>query len=245
MNGLMSLILAVIMCFMGTVNCFIGGGETPEEPPRTVTLRYSSFSGGGYEYSAEIDDPEILSFRSYRDYGDTEGEIPPGAGFDEVFIFEGVKPGRTRVTIHAYSPLMEDRDETYEADVDEGLNVTLSSEKTISRLQLYRYGSEKPRSYELIILEGEYRLSADGGAFRRSIDASAAEELKRIVEEYDLASWDGFDGRRSGVLDGEGFRLDIWFSDGTQIHAQGDNAFPANYFDAINGLEDILADARG
>ena len=91
----MSLILAVIMCFMGTVNCFIGGGESPVEPPRAVTLRYSSFSGGGYEYSAEIGDPEILSFRSYRDYGDTEGEIPPGAGFDEVFIFEGVKPGMT------------------------------------------------------------------------------------------------------------------------------------------------------
>ncbi|MBR5257657.1 MAG: protease inhibitor I42 family protein [Clostridia bacterium] len=241
MTNLISLILAALMCFMGTANCFVGSGETPEEPPQTVTLRYESFDGGGYEFSVKIDDPEVLGVRMYRDYGEVQGELPPGAPFYEVFVFEGIKAGKTMVSIYAFSPIIDSREMIYEATVDEALNVTFAAEKKITRLELYRYGSEKPRNYELITLQDEYCLSVDGSMFLRKLSAPAADELNRLAETYDLIAWDGFDGHGSGVLDGEGFRLDIWFSDGTEVHASGDNAFPPGYFDAINDLEDILA----
>ena len=42
------------------------------------------------------------------------------------------------------------------------------------------------------------------------------------------------------VEDGENFRLEIRFTDGTGIVASGDNAFPDNYSDAMEAMWRIL-----
>ena len=56
----------------------------------------------------------------------------------------------------------------------------------------------------------------------------------------EVHQWDGFDESRDNILDGEGFRLDIGFTDGTSIHANGDNAFPKDYYSAISQMQEIL-----
>ena len=67
-----------------------------------------------------------------------------------------------------------------------------------------------------------------------------AEALMEVIEKYGIESWDGFSGSRKYVLDGEGFSLEIRFTDGTSVNARGDNAFPEHYFDAIGEIWEIL-----
>ena len=46
------------------------GANVVEQPsPEKAVLSFSSFDGGGHEYSVEIEDPEILTYTSKRDYG--------------------------------------------------------------------------------------------------------------------------------------------------------------------------------
>ena len=55
-----------------------------------------------------------------------------------------------------------------------------------------------------------------------------------------VAAWDGFKESDYNVEDGENFRLEIRFTDGTGIVASGDNAFPDNYSDAMEAMWRIL-----
>ena len=60
------------------------------------------------------------------------------------------------------------------------------------------------------------------------------------IDTCDVASWDGFNESDYDVLDGENFRLEIGFSDGTSVLARGDNAFPDNYSNAMEEIWRIL-----
>ena len=73
---------------------------------------------------------------------------------------------------------------------------------------------------------------------------AAVDALMQIVDEYDLARWDGFSESNDQVLDGEGFWLEINLTDHTSILARGDNAFPENYFPAVGAMQEILDEAK-
>lgn len=64
--------------------------------------------------------------------------------------------------------------------------------------------------------------------------------LSRIVEEYALWSWDGFEKSDSSMLDGENFSFQARYSDGTQIDAYGNNCFPQGYPDAKCAILDAV-----
>ena len=52
------------------------GANVVEQPsPEKAVLSFSSFDGGGHEYSVEIEDPEILTYTSKRDYGAERDEL--------------------------------------------------------------------------------------------------------------------------------------------------------------------------
>ena len=147
------------------------------------------------------------------------------------------------MTVSMYSPIMEGADDFYTVFVDGKLNVTVRRERAISRFELYRSGEIAYDSFDIITLMGEYSMSVSGDDYQK-IDARYVDELFQVIEKYDLYEWDGFDKTREGVLDGEGFRLEVTFTDGTSITANGDNAFPADYFDAIGEIQDILDNLR-
>lgn len=62
----------------------------------------------------------------------------------------------------------------------------------------------------------------------------------QIFDEYDLSQWDGFDKSNQYVLDGEGFWLEIRLTDGTTVSARGENAFPRNYYQVMDRMQEIL-----
>jgi hypothetical protein len=78
------------------------------------------------------------------------------------------------------------------------------------------------------------------GESEQPVSTDTVESLMDVIETYDIASWDGFDESAKYVLDGEGFSLEIQFTDGTSISARGDNRFPERYFEAMGEIWEIL-----
>jgi len=208
-----------------------------------ASLSFSSFDGGGHEYTVEIEDPSVLACEAVRDYGGEDPALVDGASFAQVFTFTGLRPGETAVNVYGRSPILENDDRRYIAAVDEALNVTLSAEREISTFFLYRFGEMRYDSYYITRERDGWRVSVNDGEARR-IDGASAQALAGVVEEYGLERWDGFNDSQPDVLDGEGFWLEIRLTDGTHILARGDNAFPEDYFPAMGAMWRILEDAK-
>ena len=240
-----SLFLALLIIQMAAQGFFAGTAHAEEaaEEDRNANLVFSSFDGGGFEYCITVDDPEIVAYTARRDYGSDRHEYETGSPYRVFYTFSGLKPGSTKVTILAVSPIIENYEMVYQANVDEHLKVTLTATRSVSRFELYLYSDMAPRYYSLYILQNEAYLSMEDNESYRKIDQETVDELTRIFEEYDVASWDGFSRYSRDVLDGEGFRLEIYLNDGSYILATGDNAFPENYHEVIGQWEEILKKA--
>ena len=214
---------------------FVFGCPTIAE---AATLRFSSFSGGGYEYAVKVDDPSVVSYETRHEYDDQELPVP-GASYDVIVSFTGLKPGSTRAAIYESSPIMEDVNSVYAIDVDDALNVTLTPVRTISTFYLYRMIEGGVASYRIAMDAGSYWMTVNEGE-ACLFSADAVDELMEAIDACDIASWDGFSESDYNVLDGENFRLEIGFTDGTHVLARGDNAFPDNYDEAMEQIWRIL-----
>ena len=218
----------------------LSAGALAEEQ---ATLTFSSFDGGGYEYSVDIEDPTILACDVLRDYGEGDHSLETGSAYTMTFTFMGLKPGTTTVTVYGRSPILENDDALYTATVDESLNVTLIPERALSTFYLYRTGDISYDSYYITRWPDGYRVSINEEA-NQLIDSASVVELTRVIDEYGLAQWDGFDETRTDILDGESFWLEFSLTDGTRVLAQGDNAYPENYSQAMDDIQAIFDSAQ-
>ena len=205
---------------------------------KPYVLQLDSFDGGGYEYSVTIGNPDILSCSSGRDYGAVSDEPIDGASYTASFTFSGLKAGTTKVTVSAQSPIMESYELLYTASVDQNLNVTFTPEITVSRLLLFRNTSEEDWYFILTREMGEYFLTRDDAEPPYQIDASVGDKIYKILDRYDVQSWDGFSESTHGR--GEQFLLEIRLTDGTTISARGDFIYPDNYQEVMKQITKIL-----
>ena len=234
---------------MGYTNIYEFGGiidwtgevmTTEEEKAAdAVVLRFSSFSGGGYEYSVEVDDPSIVRVEARYEF-EAHAEEIDGASYDYIVSFTGLKRGVTTATVYGRSPIMDNENSVYTVTVDEDLHVTLTPVRTLSTFYVYRSGDIHYDSYQITMDENGYHISINEEA-PQPFSAEAAAALVQVIDTYDMVSWDGFSESRSFVLDGEGFWLDFTLTDGTRIHARGDNVFPEHYFEAMGAMWDVLS----
>ena len=201
-------------------------------------LRFSSFSGGGYEYSAAADDPSVVRCETRYEYEPHAEEID-GAAFDFFVTLTGLKAGSTVVRVYGRSPIQENETSVYTVTVDENLRVSLTPVRAISFFYVYRSGEIHYDSYQITLDAEGYRLSVSEGP-ERPIGADRVSALMKVIDDCDLASWDGFSGSQPFVLDGESFWLDFTLTDGTRVHASGDNVFPEHYFEAMGEIWKIL-----
>ena len=58
-----------------------------------------------------------------------------------------------------------------------------------------------------------------------------------LLDELDLAAWDGYRQEDSTVLDGESFSLNVAFEDGSGIDAVGTNSFPDGYYEKKGAIQ--------
>lgn len=233
--------LACVLVLMALVFAAAGAGAESGQPmdgEKAAVLRFSSFAGGGYDYTAETEDPSVVRCEAKYEYEPNAEELD-GASFDYIVTFTGVKAGSTTAAVHGRSPILENEDYIYLAEVDEDLRVTLTPVKKISTFFVYRNGEIYYDSYRIAMDAEGYSVSVSDGKEKR-FAREDADALTEVIEKYDIASWDGFSGSRKYVLDGQGFSLEIRFTDGTGVEARGDNAFPEHYFDAIGEIWEIL-----
>ena len=137
--------LTAIFCVFASALAFIGCGgkssegdgnstendvKSTESDEKGATLSFSSFDGGGPEFSIAIDDPDVLAAEQTRKYGNPRHAEMDGSPFDVVFRFTGLKPGETTLTISARSPIADNFDALYTAKVDASLSVSLEEIET-------------------------------------------------------------------------------------------------------------------
>ena len=70
---------------------------------------------------------------------------------------------------------------------------------------------------------------AEEDAVEVKIDNKDLEELKNIIEKFNISSWDGFNKVDKNVLDGNDFNISICMKNGDSISASGYMKWPKNY----------------
>ena len=87
-------------------------------------LTFSSFDGGGPEYSVVLSS-DIVSYKSSVKYSKAKHKELNGAGYTVTYTFTGLTPGETEMTVEERSPLCGDRDHRYSVKVDNDMKVTI------------------------------------------------------------------------------------------------------------------------
>lgn len=228
----------IMLALVFTVPTGWAESAQPDSDGGAAVISFSSFAGGGYEYTVEVDDPSIIRCEMRYEY-EANAEELDGASFDCQVIFTGMKAGCTAAAVRGRSPILENEDYLYLVEVDENLQVTLTPVRKISTFFIYRNGEIYYDTYRITMETEGYSISVSDGQ-EKPFAPEDADALLKVIEKYDVASWDGFAGSRKYVLDGEGFWLNIRFTDGTGVEARGDNAFPEHYFDAVGEIWEIL-----
>ena len=99
--------------------------DSNEQTHPPFTLEFSSFDGGGPEYTILLDDPSIVTYDKSIVYDSPDHEKQNGSGYDVIFTFTGLKEGETQMTIQKRSPIAEGSDTIYWVTVDKDLNVDI------------------------------------------------------------------------------------------------------------------------
>lgn len=153
-------------------------GETgTEEAPKTATLSFDSFDGGGPEYSVAVDDPEIVSYDCVWQYAKEDHAELTGAGYTVVYTFTGLKPGETRLTVSARSPIAENFDLVYAVTADGALNVSLEE-----------LGEATAQTAPILGIQANDRLFyasfEDNSSAKALIEKLSAAELELQLHDY-------------------------------------------------------------
>ena len=231
----MTRVLAAFLAFLMLLSPKAMEGEN--------TIVLSAVDGGGLEYAIGIEDPSLVSYTMKIEYAEPERERAPGDAYRIVYTFSGLRPGTCGATVSRTSPQGKTVQTAYTLSVDEALRVTVRKTRRLSSFFLSRPGSVVYPRYEIVMLEDRYQMSVDDEPFH-PIDDRVAEALLEVIDDCGLSSWNGFRKSEEGVLDGEGFSLEIGFTDGTVITAGGSNAFPDGYFEAMDRIMQVLEAAR-
>lgn len=136
-------------------------------------------------------------------------------------------------------PIFADAESILMGCLSEEDGVELAPERTIAKIYIFRMIEGGVATYMITMDEGRYHVSIDEGP-EQPISTDVVDELMNVIDTYDVAAWDGFEEADYSVEDGENFRLEIRFTDGTGILASGDNAFPDNYSDAMAAMWHLL-----
>jgi len=70
----------------------------------------------------------------------------------------------------------------------------------------------------------------------KDVDESVLNEIDKIVNEYKIYNWDGFDKSDEDVLDGDSFEFKVSYENGKTIFAHGYMKYPDNYKEASDAL---------
>lgn len=100
--------------------------ESSMDPENKKVLRFSSFDGGGFSYTVTIDDPSIVTYDAYKDYGGQDTEEVDGASFDYTVELIPLSSGTTKLTVKGESPIMDPEIYYYQLTVGDDLRLQVT-----------------------------------------------------------------------------------------------------------------------
>ena len=124
------LIFTLLIMIGGCTNTH--GGENDMKNSKAI-LTFSSFDGGGPEYSIELGS-DIVSYKRSIKYAKANHEKLNGAGYTITYTFTGLTPGETEMTVEERSPISSNRDHRYSVKVDNDLRVAIELLEVTERL---------------------------------------------------------------------------------------------------------------
>ncbi len=95
------------------------------------TLRLSSFDGGGPEYRAEMEPSGVVTWVWQKQYYDPDHDNLCGAGFDVIYSFRPLRPGKARAVITGRAFYGEEPPVVVDFTVDEALHLSHRETKSI------------------------------------------------------------------------------------------------------------------
>ena len=77
----------------------------------------------------------------------------------------------------------------------------------------------------------EYKPSGlpDKQALKKSVDKAFADKLAQMLRDRKISRRNGFDKHDKRVMDGGGFSLDVYFTNGRELRAHGYMRYPEGY----------------
>ncbi|MBE5775498.1 MAG: hypothetical protein E7337_16500 [Clostridiales bacterium] len=104
----------------------------------------------------------------------------------------------------------------------------------LERFSFSHSGMSTGSIYTLTVLrtDGGWKMKADlfcSHEYEFPMSQEDVRRLTQLIDSHELWKWNGYDRADRHVHDGEGFDLRIWFEDGQEISASGENSFPAGY----------------
>ncbi len=207
-------LLPIVLSALLLTACSDPSAPTPSPAPSAkpesgdATLSFSSFDGGGPEYSVKIDDPEIVGYESRRIYNKPDHEEMTGAGYQVFITFTGKKEGETTATVSARSPIAENFDEEYRVSVDGELNVTLTliegPERPAGKFKLdynghkewyenaedfYAPGETVTVYFDLIATDTDYRFYLDEDPVNFGYEEGKGFVISFEMPDHDATLW--------------------------------------------------------
>ena len=89
-------------------------------------LTFDSFDGGGPDYDVIIDDKSVLSCEQTRAYANKNHAEMEGSSYTVYLAFTGLKQGSTTFKVECRSPIADNYDVIYSAEVNSALEVKLT-----------------------------------------------------------------------------------------------------------------------
>ncbi len=121
-----------------------------------------------------------------------------------------------------------------------------SKEDNIVEFQ-YGYGSYNTVhcNYMIKIEKNKYVLTyeetnSDANVIIKEIKKKDVQKLEKIIKDYELDKWDGFDESDDDIYDGSDFKLNVVYESGETINAFGYMKYPDNYKKGHNALVEFL-----
>jgi len=120
------------------------------------------------------------------------------------------------------------------------------------KLFKFGYGSYFPgyTTYEIVKNDEKYELTIqrindpETETINKNINKKYVDEISKVLSEYDVYKWDGFNKTDKNVMDGSSFSLDVTYDNDKSISAHGYMKYPKNYKEVKEKIEKILNDIK-
>ena len=105
-----------------------------------------------------------------------------------------------------------------------------------------QYTLKRQDNLALLSINRTGALYDKGGNVEKTVDGKYLDRLADIINENEVAKWDGFDKSAHGILDGGGFVLKVTYDDEKTIEAHGYMMFPDNYAVVSDKFEELFSE---